>query len=340
MQNEDRLIAKITRTVPSVQGSAGLAGLRIGIGHDAAVGSPRPGHEWALHSDAFLDGVHFRRQSYPADSVGYKSLMRATSDLAATGATPRFFLLTLALSPRCTPKWLGGFLRGMARGARLAGIRLAGGDTTRSDRTAISVTVIGEVRRGLALTRRGARPGDTICVSGRLGRAALGLELMNRLGKASRPLRHPELARLLKPHLYPKIRLELGAWLAENRLASAMMDLSDGLSTDLHRLCKASRVGARLSAGRIPCVEIPAGVARLLGGRRLDPLQLALHGGDDYELLFTVPRRKLKQLQRAPGFSGIAAIGEIERASQVALVGAGGRARPLQPGGWDPFRPK
>jgi len=336
--NEDQLIERIAKAVPSVRGASASAVLRIGIGHDAALGSPRPGYEWALHSDAFLDGVHFREATYPPDSVGYKSLARATSDLAAVGAEPQFFLLTLSLPTRCTGRWLDGFLRGMAHASRLYGIRLAGGDTSKTNKISISITVVGEIKRGVALTRSGARPADTIYVSGRLGRAALGLELMNRLGRSARSRSTVALAQLLKPHLYPKIRVELGSWLAQNRIPSAMMDLSDGLSTDLNRLCKASRVGARLDAAEVPCVKLPDTASRVLRGRRLDPLRLALDGGEDYELLFTVPPQNLKRLQDAPGFSELAAIGEVERGKGITVVETDGREWLLKPGGWDPFR--
>lgn len=335
--SEDQLIERIAKAVPSVRGASSRAGLRVGIGDDDAVGAPRAGCEWLLHCDAFLDGIHFHAKTYPADSVGYKSLARATSDLAAMGADPRFFLLTLALPASLTGKWLDGFLRGMSRASRQLGILLAGGDTTKSDKISISITVVGELGRGLAVRRSGARPGDLVYVSGRLGRAELGLELMKARGRSAGARNSPDLARLLQPHLYPKIRLELGAWLARNRVASSMMDISDGVSTDLARVCKASAVGARLWAERIPCVKIEPAAARLLRGRRLDPLRMALDGGEDYELLFTVPRRNLKKLRGAPGSSGITAIGEIERGNRITLAGANSREKRLEPGGWDPF---
>jgi thiamine-monophosphate kinase len=139
--------------------------------------------------------------------------------------------------------------------------------------------------------------------------------------------------RMLRPHLYPQIRVALGAWLATRGVASAMIDISDGLSTDLARLCAASRVGARIWAERIPRVKV-------LPALKLDPLQMALHGGDDYELLFAVPRRKMPRLRRAPGYAEIVAIGEIERGAKIMLVDDGGRAKILRPGGWDPFERK
>jgi thiamine-monophosphate kinase len=340
LDRETQLIERIARAVPSARRGNRGARTRVGIGDDAAILTPGRNTEWALSCDAFLQGVHFLVQGYPPDSVGYKSLVRAASDLAAMGATPRLFLLTLALPERLTGKWLDEFLHGMGRAARLLGMHLAGGDTTKSASVSISVTVLGEVARGLAVRRSGARPGDILYVSGRLGRAQLGLELAN----AARPGTFAKFlssqSRLLQPHLYPKIRVGLGVWLARHRIASAMMDISDGLSSDLARLCQASGAGARLRAESIPCVKLPPAPKGQLRKPRLDPLQMALHGGEDYELLFTVPRNKLELLRRAPFFGEITAIGEIERGNGITLVGADGHPKRLQPGGWDPFRRK
>ena len=338
MDREGQLIERIARAVPSIWGVARRGELRLGIGDDAAVLAPRRDTEWVLSCDAFLDGVHFQAKSYPPDSVGYKSLVRAASDLAAMGAKPRLFLLTLALPARLTGKWLDEFLRGMGRAARLLGMRLAGGDTTKSATVSISITVFGEVARGLAVTRSGARPGEILYVSGRLGRAQLGLELAKSVGPGALARMLRSRSRLLQPHLYPKIRIELGAWLARHKIASAMMDISDGLSTDLARLCIASGVGARLVAERIPCVKLPSTRTGPLLKLRLNPMQMALHGGEDYELLFTVPRKIVSRLRSAPGFAEISAIGEIERGKGITLVGADGQSKRLVPRGWDPFR--
>jgi thiamine-monophosphate kinase len=336
MEQEDQLIERIRRAVPS----RNRGSLQLGIGDDAAVISSRKGFEWALSCDAFLEGVHFLVNRHPADSVGFKALARATSDLAAMGAQPRLFLLTLALPASRTGKWLDEFLRGMGRAARQLGMSLAGGDSTKSTRISISITVLGEVGRGLAVTRSGARPGDVLCVSGRLGGAEIGLKMVqtgalkaSNWNEKESNSNGKDRGRMLRPHLYPRIRVALGAWLAARRVASAMIDISDGLSTDLARLCAASRVGARIWAERIPCVKV-------LPALKLDPLQMALHGGDDYELLFAVPRRKMRRLRRAPGYAEIVAIGEIERGAKIMLVDDGGNAKILRPGGWDPFERK
>lgn len=335
MYSEDELIRKIAATVPSEtvrpRAATRLRGLRLGIGDDAAIFHSVGKTDWVSTCDAFLEGVHFLPRMTPADSVGYKSLARATSDIAAMGAEPRFFLLTLALPAARTGRWLRNFLRGMARAARELGLRLIGGDTTQFPTVSISITVLGAIGKNLAVRRSGARPGDLIYVSGPLGGAQLGLEFLRRgPGKSAR------YRQLLQPHLYPRIRLELGSWLARHRVASSMMDISDGLSTDLSRLCRSSKVGARIDANRVPCVRIPpfAALARL----NLDPLQMALHGGEDYELLFTVSLAKRAQLKKAPGFTHLREIGVITPGRHTLLLDSAGKSKPLLPQGWDPFR--
>jgi thiamine-monophosphate kinase len=328
---ERQLVEKIARALSS--GKRWAPRLRLGIGDDAAVLSPGGRTEWVLSCDTFLEGVHFRAKTHPPDSVGYKALARAVSDLAAMGASPRFFLLTLALPSSRTGAWLDLFLQAMGHAARELGIHVIGGDSTRSRTVFVSITVLGEIAPGRALTRSGARPGDIIYVSGKLGRAQLGLELVLR-GQA---LNH-QLRALVQPHLYPKIHIELGAWLARRGIASSAMDLSDGLSTDLGRLCIASQVGAKIYASKIPRVVIPAAAARKLGKRKLNPLELALHGGEDYELLFTVPARMVPQLSQAPGAAGLTAIGEITRSRRLIFVAPDGPDLALKAQGWDPFR--
>jgi thiamine-monophosphate kinase len=303
--------------------------VRLGIGDDAAVFRGAPGCDQILTCDWFLEGSHFLRDKHPADAVGWKCLARAVSDVAAMGGLPRCFLLSLALPATHAGIWLDQFLGGLRRAAKRFRCVLAGGDTTRNENILINVTVVGEARSGRAILRSGARPGDALFVSGRLGEAELGLRLIR--NSKHRPNSHD---RFLKKHLYPEPRLGLGRWLAEKGLPSAMMDLSDGLSTDLPRLCSLSGVGARIEAGKIPMAPMPK------SGRSPDndPLEMGLHGGDDYELLFTVPRRKWKHLPRSFHGLPITAIGEITKERALLLIQEAGRARPLRNLGWDPFR--
>jgi thiamine-monophosphate kinase len=303
----------------------------LGIGDDAALFRSKPGHETLLTCDWFLEGTHFWRNKHPADAVGWKCLARAVSDIAAMGGAPRCFLLSLALPETHTGRWLVQFLGGLRRASRKFQCALAGGDTTRRHEVLINITVVGEVRAGRAVLRSGAQPDDILYVSGQLGEAELGLQMVRgRKGPASQ--KNP----LTKKHLYPEPRLALGQWLVRESLATAMMDLSDGLSSDLSRLCTASAVGAQLEAAKLPQVQIPD--ASLKHGEV--PLQLALHGGDDYELLFTVPPRKAKLLPKTLQGVSLTAIGAITEKRELQLLEENGRVTQLTPHGWDPFRKK
>jgi thiamine-monophosphate kinase len=335
--SEDRLIGKIAAFVKA-SGRA-RSGLHLGIGDDAALLKPLAGHEIILSCDWFLEGTHFLTDLHPPDSVGWKCLARALSDVAAMGGQPQCFLLSLALPDHLTGHWLTQFLQGLRRASRLFRCPLAGGDTTRKREAAISVTVAGDVRSGRALLRSGARPGDLIFVSGYLGLAELGLRTLRGNPKV-RGDRNPALAK----HLYPEPRLRLGRWLAERRLATSLMDLSDGLSTDLTRLCAASRVGARIESARLPLATsasprtgptTPRKPAMVTFQSEL--LHAALHGGDDYELLFTVPRRLATRIPSSFDGTMLTHIGHITRGRKLILHTSNGD-KPLHSGGWDPFR--
>ena len=321
---ENRLVEKITKAL-AFKGRASLA---LGAGDDAALLKPRPGQELILTCDWSLEGSHFLRDKHPADSVGWKCLARAVSDVAAMGGEPLFFLLSLALPETHIGKWLDGFLRGLSRAGRRFRCQLAGGDTTRNDKILINVTVIGEVPIGRAVRRSGAKPGDLVYVSGRLGEAELGLGLLRR-GRAI----NGRNIRWLKKHLYPEPRVALGRWLAGKRLATAMMDLSDGLSTDLSRLCAASGVGARIVVDKIPKAVLSGKKSRI----PFDLTELALHGGDDYELLFTIPLHQVGRLPSAFLGLPLGSIGEVTREKQLLVVGPEGHAEKLAARGWDPF---
>ena len=325
---EDALLDQIARRFAHAS-SPMASTLPVGIGDDAAIFVPKAGHETILTCDWFLEGTHFLRNKHPADAVGWKCLARAVSDVAAMGGVPRCFLLSLALPETHLGRWLSDFLGGLRRASRRFHCALAGGDTTQRRDILINTTVIGEVPAGKTVLRRGVQPDDILYVSGKLGEAERGLRLL----QSRRGLADGKDRALLK-HLYPHPRLALGSWLREKRLATAMMDLSDGLSSDLPRLCLASGVGARIDASRLPGVQISSDSQT----RGNSPLQLALHGGDDYELLFAVPQRKARLIPSSLQGVPLTAIGEITRSRKIVLAEPSGREVPLKPGGWDPFR--
>jgi thiamine-monophosphate kinase len=304
-------------------------GLVLGIGDDAALIRVGRGRELILTTDLSIEGVHFLRDLHPARAVGHRALARGLSDIAAMGGTPRFALISLALSKQASPDWVKGFYAGVHSLARRTGVTIIGGDTALvSHNSFVDMVVAGEAPVGRALRRSGARPGDRVFVSGRLGLSALGLRLL----KSGVAVTSPNQA--IRAHLHPVPRIALGRFLSEKRLASALMDLSDGLSSDLTRLCQASGVGAAVWASRIPK---PAASAKnsLTPERALD---LALNGGEDYELLFTVRPKTVKRIPAQFRGLPLYCIGEIRRTKGLSLTLPGGTLRPLDPGGYDHFR--
>jgi len=336
MRSEADIIARLAREIPSRIGVRHPADVRVGIGDDAAVVRAPRGRDWVVSTDAFIEGRHFLTRIHLPEQAGFKALARATSDLAAMGAQPRYFLLTLALPFQKAGNWLDEFACGMARAARMFQMRLIGGDVSRDDHVAAAVTVMGEAPRSGGLTRSGGRAGDAIYVSGRLGAAQAGLETL--LCEGARALSRYADSYSLTRHLYPQPRLAIGRLLAERGLASAAMDISDGLSTDLARLCAASHTGAVIYAGLLPIardirLETPRGGSR---GKSTSQLRRALHGGEDYELLFTVPRRKASRMPSHFHGVPITRIGELT-SRRAILLDSSGRTRPLRPLGWDHF---
>lgn len=301
-----------------------VKGLALGIGDDAALIGVQRGKEVILTTDLSIKGVHFSSH-HPPRAVGHRALARSLSDIAAMGGTPRFALVSLAISPRADRAWLKEFFDGMFALARRFGVVLIGGDTSVvNGPTFADVIVTGEVARGAALLRSGAKPGDRVYVSGRLGLSALGLRL---LLSRTRTLKTGD-ARAIRAHLFPEPQCAVGQFLSARRLASAMMDLSDGLSIDLLRLCNASGVGATLFLDQIPAPALPD---------REDALNLALHGGEDYQLLFTVPPGKAGKIPRQIARSNLNCIGEIRASRGLDLVAANGNKQPLEPRGYDHF---
>lgn len=290
----------------------------LGIGDDCAILRPPTGHEMLVTTDFSLEGRHFTRDRHSPQSIGHRALTRGLSDLAAMGAKPLAAFLSLALPPGVARKkvWLPAFLDGLLTLAAEHKVPLAGGDTSKApdDHILIDIVLLGSAPRATALRRSGAHPGDALYVTGALGGAAGELE---RVLAAKRPLRRTATS----PHLFPEPRLAVGAALRSRKLASACIDLSDGLSTDLAHLCTASNVSAELNLARLP-----------LGGT----LEQALHGGEDYELLFTSSTKLPLKIAGVP----VTRIGTItrKRAVQVTQISADGERSPLIAHGWEHLR--
>lgn len=279
----------------------------LGIGDDCSILRPRRGEELLITTDLLIENIHFRLHSHSPNVLGRKALARGLSDIAAMGGEPRACFLSLALPLSLPEGWIGKFYTGLLRLARQTGTTLAGGDLARAEQVTCDIVVYGAVPRGKALRRDAARPGDAIYVSGNLGGSALGLEVKS--GPAWRR------------HLYPQPRLRLGRFVREKLGAKTAMDLSDGLSIDLHRLAKESGVAASLD--------------RPLPVFHAATLDHVLHGGEDYELLFTVKPSTVvpEQFERIP----LTRIGTIckGKPGSVRLFGL-----PLAPLGYDHFRQK
>jgi thiamine-monophosphate kinase len=305
---EDQLIARYFQPLATHPGAFGLV-------DDAAVLAPPPGAEVVLTVDAIVGGVHFFADDPPA-TIAQKALRVNLSDLAAKGATPAGFLLTLALPEAIGEKWLKAFARALGKDARDYGCPLLGGDTVRTPGpVTISIAAFGTVPRGKMLRRSGARAGDRIVITGTIGDAALGLVLRKDAGAATHwKLSARERSFLAERYLAPRPRNALAQ--ALRRHASAAMDVSDGLAGDLGKLCAASGVGAKVDVGRVPLS--PAARRAIAADPAL--IETALTGGDDYEIVATVPPRKLAALQAAAKAAKVplAEIGEITRGEGAA----------------------
>jgi thiamine-monophosphate kinase len=329
--SEDGLVAAI-RTVLSGETS----GVIVGLGDDAAVVEPGTGSS-VLTTDLLVDGVHFERGSTSARDLGAKAIAVNVSDIAAMGASPRYALASLALPSDIEAAWVVELYGGMRAACDEYALALVGGDLSRAERLVISVVVLGEVSRGRAVTREGARAGDAIVVTGSLGAAAAGLAL----SRAPAPVLLAALSagwarELLDALARPAARVGEGVTLAQCG-ATAMMDLSDGLAKDLSRLCIASGVGARV---RLADVPIPEAVRAAAAALAVDPLDLAISGGEDYELLATIaPTEVDGARERLRDRFGLALtqVGDIVEGQGLVAVDAHDAESTMEPKGWDHF---
>ena len=346
------LIERIRRRVERPKS----AEVRLGIGDDCAILRPRPGEEIVVTTDLCLEGRHFRRDWHSPASVGHRTLARGLSDLAAMGARPVAAFLSLAL-PRAiaagasASPWLNGFLDGLLQLAAEVGVTLAGGDTAEAPGDAIlaDIVLLGAVPAGRGLRRSGARAGDRLFCTGSLGGSAAELRLLARAGEAghapspaSRPARAANTA-AANPHpqLFPEPRLATGMALLRRALASAAMDLSDGLSTDLRHLCEASDLAAEVWLADLPLHPLAVTLGNALGDALGGPaINLALHGGEDYELLFAA--RPAAAVPKRLGGVPLTEIGRLlpytPGEPQVVAVASNGLRTELAPGGWEHLR--
>jgi thiamine-monophosphate kinase len=289
---ERELIARIQARLPPPP-----PWMIVGIGDDAAVVEPGRNRLEVLSVDALVEGVHFDRAFTPPAAIGHRALAANLSDLAAMGAEPRLALLSLGLPEAFPAADFDALIDGIATLAKKYRLHVAGGNLTRSPGPLIvDVTVTGTVKPRRALLRSGARPGDELYVSGTIGAAAAGLQMLRGAKKSSS-------AELTDRYLYPDPRVRLGSILARNRAASACMDLSDGLADAVRQMAEASGVGAIIDAADLP---IDAEARRWFESRGAEPVREAISGGDDYELLVAVRPRTRGRLAAVLRHGGVA----------------------------------
>src|SRR5947209_8162797 len=315
--------------------------LLFGIGDDAAIIQQQHGRDTIITTDLLIEEIDFHLDTTTPWLLGHKALAVSLSDIAAMGARPQYALLSIGV-PRAVwdSAFMDEFYEGFFSLAEIFGVVLAGGDVSRTpERIVIDSIVIGDVAHGRAVRRSGARAGDHIFVTGSLGGAAAGLRLLERGARLRRKRTRSTYSRMVEQlilrQLLPEPRVTWGATLGEERLATAMIDISDGLSSDLAHICRESNVGANLDAARIPIDPL---VINLCGRRALDPLLLALHGGEDFELLFTIHPRDLRRLPRRVGQVPITYIGDVTKDAGQIRITEGSRVWDLEPGGFMHFK--
>mgnify|MGYP001581610678 CR=1 FL=1 len=305
--------------------------LRTGIGDDCAVISGGEACDLLLTSDLLVEKVHFDRRWFLPEQIGGKALLGSLSDIAAMGGLPEFALVSLAVPSSVAQREAEALYQGIREAADQFEVTLVGGDLSRSDgRIFIDMMLVGRIEKGRAVLRSGAKTGDRIFVSGTLGEAALGLHaLQSDLKVESTDL-------FIRRQRMPEPRIALGQALSSGRLASAMIDLSDGLSSDLGHLCKSSGVGARVRFKDLP---VSKNYQRACKELSVEPISNLLHGGEDYELLFTVRPGDLMLLSQTSFPVPVVEIGEILPVSEgLSVEFPDGGSRDLPSGGYDHFR--
>ena len=327
---EHALIQRLSRATPPAPPS-----VPVGIGDDAAVVEPERGALTVVTTDALLEGIHFDRAFTAAGDVGHKALAVNLSDLAAMGAAPRHALLSLGLPDTLLVNDFDALLHDLLMLSARHRMTLIGGNITRSNGPLfVDVTAMGSVKRRRVLTRSGAKAGDEIYVSGHLGGAAAGLSWLQHATAAQRASDDYAICR--QRYLRPEPRVRLGMFLGRNRVTRACVDLSDGLADGIQQLASASGVGAVVEADALP---IHTDTRAWFEGTGVDPVAATLVAGDDYELLFTVPRaaqRRLASVRKLVKELPLTRIGRITKAAELVLE-RDGKAEAL-PTGYEHFR--
>jgi len=309
----------------------------LGVGDDAAILRPTAGQELIFTTDMLVEGKHFDLKTISPWQLGAKTMAVNISDCAAMGAKPTAVVVSLGVPKDFPVKDLEAFYDGMKGWGESYGARIVGGDTVGSDQFVVNIALIGEVEKGRALRRSGAKTGEALLVTGTLGDSAAGFHSLQHpdpKGKESATL-------LLKRHLTPTPRFNVGRYLSSKRLASAAIDVSDGLSSEIHHLCEESGIGAEIHEEALPLSDSLLHYCEVKG---LDPLAFALDGGEDYELLFTVPLARISEaIRNLPGETGtpVRSIGRmVPKAKGVTLITRKGQRVPLRSKGFDHFSKK
>jgi thiamine-monophosphate kinase len=305
--------------------SADHAELIVGIGDDAAVirSAPAPAPYLLVTTDILIEESHFRRTWATPEQIGIKAAECNISDIAAMGGTPTWMFVSLVLTREIEVEWVKGLYAGIARSCRRWGVIVAGGDTTLGSANTINITLLGSVHENELCLRSQAGPGDLLMVTGPLGASAAGLSLLLAGRKPG--------AYLLEKHLTPTCRLDASRKIAP--LAHAMIDISDGLGSEIHHICRRSNTGARLEAD---CLPIHADVRTAAAQLGRDPLEFVLSGGEDFELLFSIPPDEIEALE-STGLTCHQVGRVLEPGAGIALIHADGTKAPL-PGGYDHFK--
>ena len=311
-----------------------LSSIVTGIGDDAAALKISENNILLTTCDLLLEDVHFNLNVTDSYQLGRKSLAVNLSDIAAMGGTPRFFLVSLALPPHLPIEFIDDLYRGMTDLADEFDTKLVGGDTNASpDKLMINITLLGEANPDHLLKRSGAQVGDSIFVTGTLGDAALGFFILEFDKNMNRSYSHNTLT---SRHLSPYPRIKEGIRIAENRLASAMIDISDGLLIDLRRILTLSKLGATIY---IPQLPLSKEFKQYQGKLKHNKIDFALKGGEDYELLFTSPQNKEKELLKLGQTLGVPInkIGEVTSSEELVILDQNHKSYPIDDQGYDHF---